>query len=268
MKISIASDLHMEGGITTNARAFIEAAKGVADLVILAGDIGCGAQAIPMLADAFDCPVLYVPGNHEYYNGHLQHTLAEMKEAADKTATVFVLDRDEVVLNGVRFLGATGWSDFSGWSDGLAEWRAQKGMNDYRAISCTDPETGKDRKLLTGDVKREAELTKDWLRKKLTTLFPGKTVAITHNAPSLLSIKGSPWYLSALTPSFVNNWESLMYPESLEDETPPLLWAHGHTHWATDHFLYKTRVISNPAGYASEQKTGQHYFKPDLLVEI
>lgn len=268
MKISIVSDLHIEGGLTPNVRAYFKGIKGKADVVILAGDISQGAKDIPMLADTLECEVVYVPGNHEYYNGHLQRTLLEMKEAASRTTGLAVLDRDEIVINGVRFLGATGWSDFKGWSDDLAEWRAQRGMADYVRILCTDKETGKDRGLLTDDVKQEAYLTSRWLREKLDTPFAGQTVVVTHNAPCLLSIKGSPWYQSSLSPAFVNNWEGLMQPESLDDNRTPVLWAHGHTHWATDYVLYKTRVISNPAGYAREQKLGQPSFSPDLLIEL
>ena len=58
-----------------------------------------------------DKPVLFVPGNHEFYNGERTRTLKALREAAVGT-NVHLLDRDEVVLNGVRFLGTTLWTDF------------------------------------------------------------------------------------------------------------------------------------------------------------
>ena len=46
-----------------------------------------------------------------------------------------VLDRDEVVIDGVRFLGATLWTDFSATGNlVLAALEARQRMTDYRRI--------------------------------------------------------------------------------------------------------------------------------------
>jgi len=39
-----------------------------ADVVVLAGDIGVGAQGLEWARDLFDVPVIYVCGNHEYHD--------------------------------------------------------------------------------------------------------------------------------------------------------------------------------------------------------
>ena len=104
MRIHPLSDLHNEfAPFTPEVRD--------ADVVILAGDIDLGVRGIEWARQAFDCPVLYVPGNHEFYRGHLAKTLQAMRAAGDER--VHVLDRDEVVIGGVRFLGATMWTDFA-----------------------------------------------------------------------------------------------------------------------------------------------------------
>ena len=72
-------------------------------MVILAGDIDVKARAVEWARQSFSGPVLYVPGNHEFYGGHLTHTLQKLRAAQDDR--VRVLDRDEVILAGVRFLG-------------------------------------------------------------------------------------------------------------------------------------------------------------------
>lgn len=59
MRIHPLSDLHNEfAPFTPEVRD--------ADVVILAGDIDLGTQGIEWARQAFDCPVLYVPGNHEF----------------------------------------------------------------------------------------------------------------------------------------------------------------------------------------------------------
>src|SRR5690606_18931361 len=98
MRIHLLSDLH-------NEFELYEPASVNADVVVLAGDIDVGVKGIKWAREAFDCPVLYVPGNHEFYNGHLVNTLRKMREASCER--VRVLDRDAVTLGGVRFLGAT-----------------------------------------------------------------------------------------------------------------------------------------------------------------
>jgi predicted phosphodiesterase len=62
MKLHILSDLH------TEFADFAPSATG-ADIVILAGDIGVGFGGVEWAARRFpETPVIYVPGNHEFYN--------------------------------------------------------------------------------------------------------------------------------------------------------------------------------------------------------
>src|SRR4030095_1670597 len=81
-----------------------------ADVVVLAGDIARPAQAAAW-ALGFDRPVLYVMGNHEFYGASLTGAANELKRRCAATH-VHVLDDTELVLDGVRFLGTTLWTDF------------------------------------------------------------------------------------------------------------------------------------------------------------
>ncbi len=66
MKLHILNDLHIE---------FEDFDPPVtdADVVVLAGDIGVGMEGLRWVAARFpDRPVIYVPGNHEFY----QHDIA------------------------------------------------------------------------------------------------------------------------------------------------------------------------------------------------
>src|SRR4051794_28200811 len=102
MKLNILSDLHLsQGDLATPGSD--------ADLVILAGDIGRPGRAIGW-ASRIARPVLYVPGNHEFYGGSIEGTAAELKRLAAGTS-IRVLDCEQAVIGGVRFLGATLWTD-------------------------------------------------------------------------------------------------------------------------------------------------------------
>ena len=68
MKIHVLSDLHTEF-------ADFEPPDTDADVVVLAGDIGVGTGGIEWAGQRFaDGPVLYVPGNHEYYDQDIRET--------------------------------------------------------------------------------------------------------------------------------------------------------------------------------------------------
>jgi len=99
MRLHILSDLHL-------SVAPLEVPRVAADVVVLAGDIGRPTQAVAWAE--FEAPVLYVPGNHEFYGGAIEDTISELRELCVGT-NVRLLERDEVFLCGARFLGTTLW---------------------------------------------------------------------------------------------------------------------------------------------------------------
>lgn len=110
MKIQLASDLHLEllENRFPNAR-IIEPAPG-ADLLVLAGDIHGAAKAVDAFRD-WPVPVLYVAGNHEFYQHSWEQTRLDIRAACAGT-NIHFLDNDGFVFGGVRFLGCTLWTDF------------------------------------------------------------------------------------------------------------------------------------------------------------
>ena len=68
MRIHLLSDLHNE--FSSFVPVLLDC-----DLVILAGDIDLKSRGVEWAKKTFSVPVLYVPGNHEFYGGHLTHTL-------------------------------------------------------------------------------------------------------------------------------------------------------------------------------------------------
>ena len=248
--MNILSDLHL----TLGALALPE---NDADAVILAGDLARPRDALSW-ASGFAKPVLYVPGNHEFYGGSIAGTVNELKRLSAGT-NVRVLDNDEVILQGVRFLGTTLWTDFmlfgAGEKRAAAMQEAQRYMRDFSRIRAGEaPFTPEASAAL---FKEQAA----WLGGKLGERHAGTTVVITHHAPSPKSIH--PRFAdSFINACFVSDAERLIEGSRVR------LWIHGHTHDSFDYFVNGTRVLCNPRGYARNGVNENPQFDANLLVTV
>ena len=253
MKLHILSDLHL-------SVAGFEVPQTDADVIILAGDIARPKEAIAW-ASALAKPVLYVPGNHEFYGSSIASTAQEMKRLCSGT-DIQVLDDDAVVIGGVRFLGSTLWTDFQLFGEGEkreeAVSQALSFIRDFSRIQMDDASGA----VFTPDLSF-VEFTRhaNWLEDQLAASFEGKTVVITHHAPSPKSIhprfEGSPF-----NACFVSDAERLI------DGRRAVLWIHGHTHDSYDYVVNGTRVVCNPRGYAKGGVNENPHFDPALVIEV
>lgn len=250
VRVRLLSDVHTE--LAPYSPSDVEA-----DLVVLAGDIGKGVRGVQWATRWFpEVPVVYVPGNHEYYGGALPRVTAKMRSAAEGT-NVAVLDREAWLGTGVRVLGATLWTDFAlfGVSSVFASSEAARaGLNDYRRIR-TSPRFSKLRPI---DTQREHRESLAWLRARLAEKTDGPTIVVTHHAPSLRSIAPQ-FSTDPLTPAYASNLDELV------ESSGAVLWLHGHTHHASDYRIGDTRVVCNPRGYADDLVPG---FGPRLVLEV
>ncbi len=225
-----------------------------ADVVILVGDIGVGMDGLRWAESRFpDKPVIYVPGNHEFYH-HDIALIDELKSEAPDN--IHVLNDHQVIINGVRFLGSILWTDFALFGEAdkfFAMQTARQGMTDFSIIS------NNGRRFTPKDAIRLHTASRDWLTAMLAEPFAGKTVVITHHAPSSQSVH--PQYArDLLTPAFASNLENLM------DGDRATLWVHGHMHESFDYEVYGTRVVCNPRGYAPTALNPG--FRPDWTIMI
>ncbi len=244
MKLHILSDLH-------NERALYTPRVTDTDLVILAGDIDEGTRGMDWARAAFDCPVLYVAGNHEYYRGHLDHTREALLLASD--THVRFLDQGWYDFQGIRFVAATGWTDFTVTGDAAAaQWGVRTRFQDFERIRAANG-----RRAQPVDFIERNHTALNWLRRQLAQEYPGPTVVVTHHAPSLRSLENQPDPYSHLDAAFANAWEDLM-------GDGVALWIHGHTHLAVDYRIAGTRIYSNPRGVPGET-TG---FDPMACVHV
>ena len=249
MKIQILSDLHLEQDPYCPKRIN-------ADVLVLAGDIAKGIDALSFIARWYaDTPVLYVAGNHEFYGGSLQDTYRALRRVTQGTHVHF-LEKDEIVINGVRFLGATLWTDFDLFDKqrDQALLEANLCMNDFDARIRWDALDGP--RFRAEDSVRLHLETRAWLNQKMATAFDGPTVVITHHAPSIKSIAMRYRKNHLVTAAYASDLETLAQQADL--------WIHGHTHRAVDYHIGKCRVVSNPRGYFCEG-TG---YDPECFVRI
>ncbi|WP_454731068.1 MULTISPECIES: metallophosphoesterase [Cupriavidus] len=248
MKIRILSDLHLEHDFPAAMPAC------PADLVVLAGDIANGRTGVDWAAGAFAQPVVYVPGNHEYYESSFDAADAAMTDAARASANVHVLNGAVVYFDGaggerVRVIGTTWWSDYALFGTGRREeamLACAARMVDHRLIE-TDGDDGQRRRFTTADALALHESASAWLAAQLAAPFGGKTVVVTHHAPDLGSL--DPRYShDVVSAGFISRRPDLVAQADL--------WVHGHTHTGFDYRLDGARVVCNPRGYVRRQ-TGE-----------
>lgn len=251
MRFALYSDLHRE------VKAWEPPALDV-DVVILAGDIASHTHGLTWAAATFPQPVLYVAGNHEFYDASFG-LLAQLHKPVWEQSGVTFLERRAVELNGVRFLGCTLWSGFDlhgvGAQQALAMTTARRNINDYWMIRGHDGKRLEPRETLSIYRKSVA-----WLDAELSKPFVGKTVVITHFAPHRGCV--APQHEgSDVSPYFVSDQSRLMEKHRIN------VWCHGHTHTNND-FIAEggCRVLSNQLGYPSEQASVG--FRNDLVVEL
>lgn len=243
MVIHFASDLHLEY-LNKRFPDYIRVDRlytPFADILILAGDIHVGTEMVAKFGQ-WPHPVLYVPGNHEFYDTAIEPHVAKIKEAAKDTAMV-VLHRDEYIERGVRFLGCTLWTDYQLMGTGgrqLASMLAcEARIADHRKIMGTT----KAGQGFSAQQAYEWHLEeRAWLEGKLNEPFDGKTVVITHHAPSRGSVhprfRGDP-----CNAAFVSDLDELVQKADF--------WIHGHVHDTFDYRVGKCRVMTNPGSYAT-----------------
>ena len=272
MNIQLLSDLHLE-----SHPHFVPQAAPGADVLVLAGDIGSYQQGSALarlgIADFglgrfadWPCPVVFVPGNHEYDGQEFDVAHARLQEVCQRLGFIW-LEHEVALLQGIRFVGCTLWTDF----DALTSTQAATGAVTIgqqlaardKAFRAANFALKKNHALRGGQamlaegVRTLGLESQAWLKHALSAPAGIKTVVVTHFAPSLRS--ADPRYgVSPGTAGFCS---------ALDDLLPKAqLWLHGHLHCPLDYTVDGCRVVANPLGYA--RKNEQLYFKPQSCITV
>ncbi len=285
MKIKIVSDLHLEF-------SDVNIPNNGCDLLILSGDIMVAEDLhdYPEYANtddqrvinqntglskrqanaqrfrdflkrcSFQFPnVVYIAGNHEFYNGKLYAGLDYLREECAKYSNVYFLENETKIIDDVVFIGGTLWTDMNK-NDPVTIWTVQNRMNDYRIIR-NDRE---DYRSFTP--KKSVELhmiTRNYIQEQVKLYQDKKVVVVGHHCPSSQSCHPRYQGDHELNGAYRSDLTDIML-----DNPQIKLWTHGHTHHTFDYMVGNTRVVCNPRGYQSDGYSEDTGWDVNLIVEI
>jgi hypothetical protein len=203
--------------------------------------------------------VIYIMGNHEFYNGTFYASIDHMREECAKYPNVYMLEQDTKIIDDVVFVGGTLWTNMNK-RDPLTMHAIEGMMNDFRiirndhrnyaAMSAQDVAIRHDRTLAY--IKVIVEQNKD-----------KKCVVVGHHSPSFQS--SHPMYAHE---TLMNGGYHSDLSEFIMDHPQIVLWTHGHTHHPFDYTIGETRVVCNPRGYENDGYSENSGWNPNILLEI
>ncbi len=264
MRIQLVSDLHLEFADINIQN------QNSADVLILSGDIMVARKVLLPQSEygvrfrdflkrcSFQFPhVVYVAGNHEFYNdGRFFGDIETLRQACGVHENVYFLERDTKVIDDIVFVGGTLWTDMNKF-DPLTLHAVRDMMNDYRA---TVNDQAGFRRLKPADTVERHRLTRDYIELIVKENKDKKVVVVGHHSPSFQSChemyKGD---------HLMNGAYHSDLSEMMLDNPNIKLWTHGHTHHPFDYVIGETRVVCNPRGYDGYEDTG---WDPNLIIEI
>jgi predicted phosphodiesterase len=276
MKFCLISDIHIDHH-PLDYSCFNNLSKDCNTLVVagdISNDVFDASREIIKLKSYFK-EVIWVMGNHDAYNLGFHKTrlydrefsavwpyprnvseiydhYARWSEAHD----VQFLHRSHVVMDGVQFVGATGWHNFDAaphlaFEDQVQAW--QDGMMDASHIRWN-----KDYSVDWRPVLQAALDDADYLREAVCANDTPKVV-VTHHIPhrDLVKVTGNPMW-NLLNGSFLNTELETVRNTSMR------VWCYGHTHFRDDRVIDHIRHVNNARGYPRENT---NWFPVEIEVD-
>ena len=252
MRVRYISDIHFEF-MSDGGREFAGLIPTDCDALVLAGDIGVAhggslLKGMRYVLERFQgIPVLYVPGNHEFYSESTDRLFRsyemgrrkgqeKVRKVCDRLHEDFPhffggVDPWRHTVLGQDFVGATMWfgnppphapfqhmADYS-YISGFAEW--ERGESEHHL-------------------------------QYLHNHAHDKSIVITHHLPAQEAV--APRYSrSALNAFFV-------HPQAHDvmQLRKPIAWIHGHSHDPLRQRLGSTWMLRNPHGYTGHETLGEY----------
>lgn len=261
MRIQFKSDLHLED-IYGTTRPLVTAEVSPlhvdpqAEVLVLAGDIinANEYQINCLIGDLkhVTIPILYVPGNHEYWNMSRQEGNDKLMAMLEKTNITFFGREYKIIKVGeeeVLFIGATLWSPINT----PIEATVAEGTPDFRRVKDVTVDSWNKTYISELDFIEQTLAFRDF--KHL------KKVVITHHLPSFKSVPDR-YQGSMFNCIFASHSDYLM----MDEESAPEVWIHGHTHDSMDYINGHTRVVCNPRGHNGRDRNPS--YNNALIIEV
>ena len=284
VKVWIGSDFHYERlGANYGLVEFKDdiPADAPYDYLMIAVDLNWSSNVAGTLAAIYrrtKVPILYTPGNHEFWDGRklgadFGEQLAHMRSECAELEGVTFLYNDGFDVPGTNssifmspwFTNLSDYDEQDYWvmEDGKAVRRTGVPPQSYIQDCIGDYErtygSGKNRLTAEDHIRMNKEAIHalgTWL--ETDVLNKGRIPIIgTHFGPSKLSAHGNFPERDIVASYFNTDYldkSSYIWP-------PGTTWVHGHTHWNVDYIHPTTgvRVVTNQFGYKGETETNESY---------
>lgn len=249
MRIGVLSDLYID------RLGSPPIPEDLPDVLVLAGNIGCGSRGVEWAAKTYTCPIVYVLGSYSYREHNIETFDEELRSTA-WGSNLHLLQNETLSIRGVRFVGSTLWTDLARF--GGAQDMAEHACTDYMHIL-----NGKGEPITPADTVALHRRAVAYLRRIAAEPYlEGHTVVVTHHAPSLRSV---PW-------QFRDDKAASCFASDLDDlvtDVDALLWVHAGVEGPADYLLGRTHVVANPRGFLSgDGLRGVPEFRPDYSVQV
>lgn len=244
MKISIASDLHLE----FQSLNLVNDSK--SEVLVLAGDV------VSFLGENFDQyqefflnvsaeweHVIYILGNHEYYGSYIEHTESILRDYLKPFPNIYILNNSSLDIGEFCFVGGTLWTNLNNNNPLTSIYLlSSKILNDFKMIRIG---SGPGRKLLPSDTYQYHIKTMEVIEQS----EHNKVIVVTHHAPSFRSISPEYSHLYHLNGGFASDLDNFILKHNNIK-----IWIHGHIHHESDYNIGDTRIICNPRGHEFQSK--------------
>ena len=207
--------------------------------------------------------VIYIVGNHEYYNGDFATAFAHLKDVLGYLPNLHILEKESITIGDTTFLCGTLWTDMNR-EDPDTLYRIRSYMNDFRIIRDSRyPVHYKDsegkRHTREGRFSPEASVEEHramlkFVEESIAANPTAKYVVVGHHSPSKASTH--PQYADQ---TMVNGAYSSDLDQFILDRPQIKLWTHGHTHHEFDYMIGSCRVMCNPRGYDGYEQQAEQW---------
>lgn len=259
MKMRLWSDIHNEFGALNWDRRDDDHET----TLVIAGDYMVGDRGLDLLrtlCESFKY-VVFTCGNHEYYH----HAISEVNDALERFAVdqknFFFLNPGCVYLDGVRFIGATLWTDLKD-ADPIVKSMARSAMNDFRYIKADAINPFNPDKWVEINEAHSA-----YIRARLVEPFDGKTVIVTHHAPLMQSV-GKDKRFDNYRDRILNYAYGNTKLDDLFETGNFHYWFHGHVHIWQEYSVHGKIVRARPRGYIGYEATAAEYDRLHKDAEV
>jgi Icc-related predicted phosphoesterase len=194
--------------------------------------------------------VVYVAGNHEFYDGKFTGSIQTLRDECAKFSNVYFMERDMKEIGDFTFVGATLWTDCNK-GDPLTLYHLQGMMNDYRVIKNDDHGYTK---LRPAHTMYRHQQTIGYFKNVIDERKDNKIVVVGHHSPSPQSVHEKYKHDPLMNGGYHSD-----LTEFIQDRPQIKLWVHGHTHEDFDYNIEGTRIVCHPRGYAGYEASAIDY---------